>query len=402
MRRTASAGDVPSGGWRQRQFADLSPVVGNVRTVNEARKRRKAKQARRDTRRIRTREPETPEETPLIDEVRQALAGHPLELLGMVSMLIEATKPDPLAWLPSRPKRETVDLARLLDSFVGVEVRETTILLAVLGELLDDSDAQLRCRQEVAARQDVIPPWIAALAHVDVYRAVRKTHVLGDGDEILIGAKLATGDELTCAAYIDHALYSVVKDAFVVADSLDTVVRVAGEHNTDPDTTFVDMSHADARAWLEHGLQQNPLFTDQSETWPGCRPLLDWLTRHLPTGGTTYQSPEWDTGPLKELCDEFFASDHGAPFDRREHGSLLEGLLETGDPLRWSVPRIERLFRGTDYEGGDVPLAVVLDAPRLLARFIPFAHARSGIRDELTAEALAAIEVITKATESDD
>lgn len=381
--------------------ADLSAAAGNVRTVNEARKRRKAKQARRDAQRIRTREPETPDETPLIDEVRRALAGPPLELLGMVSMLIEATKPDPLAWLPSRPKRETVDLARLLDSLVGVQVHETTALLAVLGELLDDSDAQQRCRREVAARQDVMPPWIADLADVDVYRAVRKTHVLGDGDEILIGAKLATGDELTCAAYVDHALYSVVKDAFVIPDSVDTVVRVVAERNTDPDTTFVDMDPADARAWLDHGLAQDPLFTGQTDTWPGCRPLLHWLIRHLPTGGNKRESPDWDTESLEELCDAFFASELGATFDRREHRRLLEGLLATGDPLRWSVPRIERLFRTDDYEG-DVPLAVVLDAPQLLARFIPFAHARSGIRDELTAEALAAIEEITRKAAPDN
>ncbi len=346
------------------------------------------------------REPEAPEETPLTDEVRQALAGHPLDLLGMVSMLIEATKPDPLAWLPSRPQRDTVDLTRLLDSFVDVHFRETTALLAVLGELLEDADLQRRCREEVAARQDILPPWITDLAHVQMYRAVRMTHVLGDGDEILIGAKLTNGDELTCAAFVDHNVSSVVKDAFVVPDSVDTVVRVAAERNTDPDTTFVDMSLADARAWLDHGLAQLPIFSDQSETWPGCRPLLSWLTRQLPTGGTKRVSPEWDTESLKELCDDFFTSEGGAMFDRREHGPLLEGLLETGDPLRWSVPRIERLFRD-DFDGG-VPLAVVLDAPDMLARFIPFAHARSGIRDELTAEALATIDEMTKATKADD
>lgn len=361
--------------------------------MNEARRRRKAKQARRDAQRAKSRDPETSEETPLLDEVRHALDGHPLELLGMVSMLIEATKPDPLAWLPSRPQRETVDLTRLLDSFVGVPVRETTALLAVLGELLDDPDEQQRCRGEAAARPDRLPPWITDLAHLEVYRAVRMTHVLGDGDEILIGAELTTGAELTCAAFVDHNLSSVVKDAFFVPDSIETVVRVAAERNTDPDTSFVDMTLADARAWIEHGLRQPAIFTGQSETWPGCRPLLRWLTRHLPVGGTAYQSPDWDIGPLEELCDEFFASDHGAPFNRREHGQLLESLLETGDPLRWSVPRIERLF-ADDYDGG-VPLAVVLDAPDLLACFVRFAHARSGIRDELTDEALAAIDAMT-------
>lgn len=386
--------------------------------MNEARKRRKAKQARRDAeRRTRARQPQdnpqterplagmpvTEEaplgetatgETPLLDEVRQALDGHPLELLGMAGMLIEATTPDPFAYLPGRPQRETVDLARLVDSFVDVHAGETTALLAVLGELLDDPDMQRRCRHEVVARRHSLPAWMAGLAGIDVYRTVRMMHVLGDGDEIIIGAKLPTGEELTCAAFIDHHTFSVVKDAFVVPDSIDTVIQVAEERNTDPDTSLVEMDPADARAWLEHGLSQHPVFTGQSDTWPACRPLLHWLTRRLPAGGTPYESPEWDSGDLSELCDEFFASQDGARFTRRRHGALLEELLSEGDPLRWSVTKIEHLF-GDRLDDSHEPLAVILETPQLLKCFVPFAHARSGIRDELTAEALAAIDAVT-------
>ena len=186
----------------------------------------------------------------------------------------------------------------------------------------------------------------------------------------------------------------------MVPDSIDNVIQVAQERNTDPDTSLVEMDPADARAWLEHGLSHHPVFTGQSEAWPGCRPLLHWLTRHLPVGGTPYESPEWDSGDLSELCDEFFASEHGGRFTRRRHGRLLEGLLSEGDPLRWSVPKIEHLFRhGLD--DSHEPLAVILETPQLLKSFIPFAHARSGIRDELTAEALAAIDArATSGTDS--
>lgn len=392
--------------------------------MNEARKRRKAKQARRDAqRRTRARQsqdnPQTEgplagvpvtaeapldetatEETPLLDEVRQALDGHPLEMLSMAGMLIEATTPDRFAYLPGRPQRETVDLARLVDSFIDVHTDETTALLAVLGELLDDPDMQQRCRQEVADRRHSLPPWIAGLADIDVYRTVRRAHVLGDDDEIILGAKLSTGEELTCAAFIDHHTFSVVKDAFVIPDSIDTVIQVAKERNTDPDTSLVDMDPADARAWLEHGLSQHPVFTGQSDTWPACRPLLQWLTRRLPAGGTPYQSPEWDLDDLSELCDEFFASEDGARFTRRRHAGLLEELLSEGDPLRWSVAKIDHLFRHGLRDSAE-PLAVVLETPQLLKSFIPFAHARSGIRDALTAEALAAIDArATSGTDS--
>lgn len=353
--------------------------------MNDGRRRRQAKQARRDARREKAHEPETPGEAPLLDEVRQALEhGHPLDLLGMASMLIEATRPNPLAFLKPDQQGDHIDLDALVESFIGVQVRETTALLTVFAELLDDEVLALQCRREVATRHDALPPWLVDLEDVDVTRAVRMTHVLGDGDEVLIGARLANGDELTCAAFIDHDLTSVVKDAFFVPGPLETVVSVALERNTDPDSSFVEMSLADARAWTQQG-PHNPLFWAESDSWPGCRPLLRWIVRHMPEGGATYEAPEWDSD---ELSDAFFASEHGAAFDRSEYGDLLRALFVAArDPLRWSVPRVERALDAED----DNPLAAV-GAPELLRAFIPFAHVQSGVRDELTAEALAAID----------
>ena len=77
-------------------------------------------------------------------------------------------------------------------------------------------------------------------------------------DELLIGARLASGHELTCVAHINHLMMSEVKDAFFVPDSIDHVVSVAAERNTDPDNSFADMSCADARAWIQHGLDHPP------------------------------------------------------------------------------------------------------------------------------------------------
>jgi hypothetical protein len=372
--------------------------------MNDGRKRRIAKQARRDARRLKTRETpeETPSETPeattegalLLEEVRRALAtGHPLDLLGMASLVIEATKPDPLAaYVKSAEKRPTVRLDDLVAGFIGVQAPETTALLAVFAELLvDDKDLRLRCEAEVAARHDPLPQWISGLPQVDVYRAVRMTHVLGDDDELVIGARLASGHELTCVAYIDHLSMSEVKDAFCVPDSIEHVISAAAERNTDPDKSFVDMNLADARAWIQHGLDRLP-FVVRTDSWPDCRPLVQWLIGHMPEGGQKYESPSWDEESTVELRDQFFASSAGAPFDDYDHRELLLKLLDTGtgDPLRWSAARMAQVFAGSF--GEDTSLRAVLDVPELLRAFVPFAHAQSGIRDELTAEALAVID----------
>jgi len=378
----------------------MSPPTTNLRTMNDGRKRRQAKQARRDARRLKLRETpgETPQETPegalLVEAVRRVLdTGHPLDLLGMASLMIEATKPNPLAaFVKSRQKQDPVRLDDLVAGFVDVHVPETSALLAVFAELLvDDEHLRLRCATEVAARHDSLPQWISGLPHVDVYRAVRMTHVLGDGDELLLGARLASGHELTCVVHINHLSFSEIKDAFFVPDSIGRVLSVAEENNTDPDHSFVDMSLADARAWIQQGLDR-PLFTLGSDSWPDCRTLVQWLIGHMPEGGQRYEWPSWDEESTVELCDRFFASSAGAPFDDRDHRDLLLKLLDTGtgDPLRWSAARMAEVFTGSCDDR--VSLQTVLDVPELLRAFVPFAHAQSGIRDELTAEALAVID----------
>src|SRR4051812_41414505 len=124
--------------------------------MTDGRKRRIAKQARRDARRTKTREtPDeiTPEETAegalLVEEVRRALAtGHPLDLLGLASLMVEATKPNPLAVYTRSPEQPpTVRLDDLVAGFVDMQIPETTALLAVLAELLVD-DEDLRRESE--------------------------------------------------------------------------------------------------------------------------------------------------------------------------------------------------------------------------------------------------------------
>jgi hypothetical protein len=371
----------------------MSPIPSKVRAMNDGRRRRRAKQARRDARRTKTHDQEPPEEAPLVDGLRQALAsGHPLDLLGLASLLIQATKPDPIAQLRSR-ERTPLRLEDLVAGFIGTRIPETTALLAVLAELLvDDDDLRVRCRREVAARNDS-PGWIADLPNIEVYRAVRMTHVLGDGDELLIGARFADGHELTCAVFIDHTTMSEVKDAFFVPDSIDKVLALAAERNTDPDTSFGEMGLADARAWVHHGLEL-PLPVLDTDSWPGCRALVAWLIGQLPEGGAKYSRPEWDSEPISTLLERFFVSVSGKPFNNFDDRELLLELLDTGtgDPLRWSVARIEQALNGTACYEDRLPLESVLDVPDLLRAFIPFAHAQSGIREELNAEALAAID----------
>ncbi|WP_237159852.1 hypothetical protein [Mycolicibacterium austroafricanum] len=310
----------------------------------------------------------------------------PWSFLVFASQQVEAAKPDPLANFRSH-QEDPIDIDYLIKSLVDDPDPGSASVVALFAELLD-GELQLRCREALNAYNGPLVPWVTALRDVDVYRAVRLTHVLGDFDQILLGARLLDGQEATCGVLINHLDDSEIADAALFVVTIDDAV----DELSGPDCTAADMSLADARAWIECGLKRNFIFRDTS-TWPDCRPLLQWLVGRLPDGGDLYQSPMWDPDASKALLDEFFACDAGAAFDSRDHRYLLQELTESGtaDPLRWSAARVEQVLDSPLSEG-DHPLKVLLDVPYLLRAYIPFAHERSGIREGLTARALATLD----------
>ncbi|KUI31075.1 hypothetical protein AU195_11620 [Mycobacterium sp. IS-1496] len=333
------------------------------------------------------------EEVPLLGAVRQALdSGHPLDLLGLASMLILATTSGPVI-LPPESEEKPAGIGELVASLIDVEVPETTALLTVLGEMLGEGDALgARCRNAAAARRDAVPGWLAALGRTSVHRAVRMTHVLGDGDELLLGVRFADGQEMTCVVNIDHLAGSSVGDAFFVPDSVAAVLSVAEAANTDPDTTFDDITVADARAGLHEALERplSGLESAESDTWPACRALVQWLGRLMPPGGSSFLVTQWSPEQARDVCTRFLRSPAGAPFRDLEHRVLLLHCLQDGDPLRWSAARLSRLLESAVAEDA-VPSEARLDLPEMMAAFVPFAHAEAGISDELTAESVAAV-----------
>jgi hypothetical protein len=340
----------------------------------------------------RARNGESSADTTLRDAIRRALArGHPLSLLSLASMLIHVAKPEPLISLKSG-RSDTNYLDRILTSLIDVRARETTALLAVIAELLvDDPAPQLRCRRELAERCEHLRRWITALPHVEVYRAVRRTNVFGDVDELVIGTRI-DGHELTIAVQIDHNMLSSVADAGVVPDPIDeTLARVA---ESSSDTNVFEMRLADARVWIEDALSK-PTLAGETDTWPLYKALVQWLVDRLPEGGEP-RSPARESESNEELCDRFFATNSAAPFTDSSHRELLLELFETGtgDPLRWSAARVEQAIGGTPYSEDSIPLEVALDAPDLLRAFVPYAHAQSGIRDEMTSRALAMVDAL--------
>lgn len=337
----------------------------------------------------------------LLDIRRAVRADHPLELLALASTLLEAARPARPSPFETAPNAdEVVDLGVFVTTLLDVNVSETTALLTALAAMADDDLLRARISRELAKRHAHLPVWLRGLDGVQVYRAVEMVEVFGDGDDVMLGIRFPSGAEMTVVVYIDHNLGSLVKDAFVVEEPIADVVAFMQEKDTSADTAWNDVLLADARARIDDAIALGAITYPpfESDSWPACRPLVEWLTRDLPAGGAGYVKPEWDDAELQQIADRFFASPFGSAYDDAERRDLLDSLLWYGsgygpcDPLRWSPTAVEILL--TDW----IPRKIVADAdhlakaPELLRAFIRFCHDERGIRAGLTANTLEAVD----------
>lgn len=338
--------------------------------------------------------------------------GHPLELLYSASQLVEICTERPadrFAELVAGPSaggphspRPGPSLAELVGSFLQAVVPETTALLAALGAVLPDEVLAARCRREVARRDHPLPDWLARFGDVRVVGVVEMVHVLGDGDNLLLGVRWPTGHELTATVYIDHNAGSLVKDAFLVPEPLaDTVAAFERLADDDGETSFRPVDPADARARITNaiGLAEITMPPYTSDTWPACRTAIEWLVSHLPPGGATQPPPDWPPERLDDIAEAFFGSRFGAPLAaRRPNHDLVRALLRfggdygPGDPLRWSPVAVEILL--TDWVPRKVvaSLADLERLPTVLRALIRYAHTQRGIGRRLTDDTLAAVD----------
>lgn len=340
-----------------------------------------------------------PDEMDLMVDIDRALAEpSPLGLLALTSTLLAVA--DPRRRSPFDPNDEPgVSMETLVGSFLDVDLAQTTAVLHVIATLTGDQLMAARIRRQLASRRHALPAWLVGLPRAQISRVEQMTHVLGDGDNIYLEVQLPDGGTLTAVVYIDHNIGRVVKDAFVVDAALRDIYQLIGSE-IDEDTVVSALDPADARARITEAIDWGvrtfpPLETD---TWPQCRALVEWLVGMLPPGGRGYRPTSWSEERLHDLAEEFFSSPHGAPLDSEDSRSLLDSLLwyanDYGkcDPLRWSAVSVEILL--LDW----IPRKLIANAsylsavPSLLRALIRYSHERLGIRPSHTRETLDAVD----------
>ncbi|MCZ2401629.1 hypothetical protein IV498_00125 [Paenarthrobacter sp. Z7-10] len=341
----------------------------------------------------------------LLDTISDAATyDHPLPLLELGSSILSAL--DPRVANPFRaagqpvPGQEGPDRPGFINTLLGTPLPETLMLLAVIHALSSDDLERARISRTLRAETAEAEGLLAEFASLAPYRATEMTHVLGDGDNVLLGVRTPDGDEFTLVIYIDHNMGTIVKDAFTIPEAIGDVIATMKGYIPVQDTTWTDLSLPDARAKVQQAIDQGASTPDapESEQWPGIRPLTETVLRQVPDGGTGYARPEWSRQQLDALADTFLASRYpGALSEDGNSRGLLENILwfatdyGPGDPMRWSPTSVSILLLDWIPRKILAPAAVLRVVPDLLRGLVRYCHAERGISAKLSRETLASL-----------
>lgn len=226
-------------------------------------------------------------EADLVVDVRHLLrVGGPLDLLATVSSMLSIVDPrtvDPFDHL--RPQHDAaadeLELETIMQSFLEVDVPESTALLAALAELAPDAETRARARAEVVRRGDVLPAWVAGLRSAEPYRAVLVSHLRGMAENVIVGVRVPPGSEITVSVYIDHDEGTVVTDCVSLPARLADVVVMLSSVIAELRTRFDDIDLADASGRIVRAVDNGAAAYPPVETedWPLFRPLVEWVAR---------------------------------------------------------------------------------------------------------------------------
>jgi hypothetical protein len=332
------------------------------------------------------------------DQVRAALReGSPMALLQMASAFVELCTERPNDVLRDEPKR---DLADVVAMFESSEQPELVLLARTMQLLAHTGDAsEMPGLDDVSALHDQ-PAWLARVSQWLPSATGTMTDELDDGENVFVGVTWPDGVGATFVLYVDHNMGTLVKDAFVLPLVYDEVMA---QYRTiiEAGQTVAELRPAEARARLEQALAQNdrtlpPIETD---SWPACRPLIEWVLCRLPEGGSGFELQDWGDSSLVSLAAEIARSPAGAVNDLSadEVRQVLVPLLRMasgtahGDPLRWSAVSVEVALLGSPAVLEAVPPALHTRVPDVVAMLVRVAHERRGISADGTMLALASL-----------
>jgi hypothetical protein len=298
---------------------------------------------------------------PLVVELRSALRSkEPMDFLGLVSSFVAALD-------TPRPDQPTPERRQFVESLIDVDLAETTAALTALAVLIRDDDPLVDdIRAELDQRTQPTPLWLNEIRDTTVTDAAIAGDLEGLGDNIVFGFSWADGTSSSFVVYIDHPRGTVIRDAFVSAESFSEVLAHFDELlDHEPTAVTESLELGEARALLEEALANgDELGNDfESDSWPMCRPALEWLVSLMPESEDPLlgafddwaQFAQSMVAARRPLIEAFAGSDAatiagltltGQGRDDAALGLILAptAALSEEEFLRWTPQRVGELF----------------------------------------------------------
>lgn len=304
-------------------------------------------------------------------------AAEPLEQTPLMAMLRPALRSDdPTAfWVVAAPLISIItdpsELSQMLpegvdelDTFLEIDVAETTALLHMVAAMAPDGDLRSRARLGLTARRQPMPEHITGLAEAQVTEAAAFADDIGEN--LMVELTLPRGVRAVLIAYISWIDQPYVKDAFVVSQPMTSVLDLyrdlMAQEGRSLDEVLETVTPADARARFTDALAATPVDVESSgdsEQWPLLRPFVEFVVRLMPSGGTGYEHdervqslnadspvperPPWLLEDGTDLVEEFTSSRHAADLASLEGlESLVSSLMVIADgtlgaPTAWDT-----------------------------------------------------------------
>ncbi|WP_152346019.1 hypothetical protein [Brevibacterium sp. CFH 10365] len=341
-------------------------------------------------------DPSRADEPELLDLLDNASHSEsPLMLLDMASSMlasIDAPETDDTDPTEIPPIRE------LAANMLEATPVETEPLVRIWAQMLDDELFGRRvARMLPTPNSKRLPEWIRRAEEIKPFRAAALVSPVKIEETILLEISTA-GRSVTLAVAVDRSGSPYLEDAYLSDGPLSAVVEFSRTELELP-VDVVALSLADAGARLREALEMSThMFPPiETESWPGTRPMLEWMLRKLPNSGTGYEIRMWEPEEIDELVEDFRASPFAAGLteDEISHAHLLfefQCNYGNNDPLRWSGTFVERVMRDLYPRKVMSPEDDLLLMPTALAAIVLYANDRSGVDPVFTENALAAIE----------
>jgi hypothetical protein len=226
----------------------------------------------------------------LLDIVREALStGDPLKVLGLASATLSMILfPDPPDDIDRELVRDRV-IEEVVLRYVEAGTSDSLTYAAALTGLIADDTLRTRLRAALDGADAAVPRWLAELGDARLEQTTIVRDLFDDDEWLLAGIRLADDARFAFRVEIDHDADGALADASLMPTTVDTILGQLTKAAASGEVSIVETDADDVWARYTEAVAIADLADDdvRTETWPMCRPLVEWALTKAPTDRRT-------------------------------------------------------------------------------------------------------------------